>query len=119
MKQTKLNIITKTEKYPIIIGSNLTSNVSKIFKSNSINFNKCFIVIDKKIPKKFISNIKRSLKNKKIYVLFFHANEKNKNLNSVNKILEILLKENFSRNDCLISLGGGITGDISGFAASL
>ena len=119
MKQIKLNIITKTEKYPIIIGSNLTSNVSKIFKLNLIDFDKCFIVIDKKIPKKFVSNIKRSLKNKKIYVLFFNASEKNKNLNIVNKILEILLKKNFSRNDCLISLGGGITGDVSGFAASL
>jgi 3-dehydroquinate synthase/shikimate kinase/3-dehydroquinate synthase len=30
-----------------------------------------------------------------------------------------LLNKNFSRNDCLISIGGGITGDISGFAASL
>ena len=119
MKKTKLNITTKTEKYPIIIGSNLTSNISKIFKSNSINFNKCLLVIDKKIPKKFISNIKKSLKNKKIYVIFLKASEKNKNLKSVIKIIEILLKENFSRNDCLISVGGGITGDVSGFAASL
>ena len=31
----------------------------------------------------------------------------------------ILLNKNFSRDDCLISIGGGITGDISGFAASL
>ena len=89
MKQTRINIVTKTEKYPIIIGSNLTSNVSKIFKLNSINFEKCLIVIDKNIPKRFISNIKRSLKNKKMYVLFFNASEKNKNLNSVDKILEI------------------------------
>jgi len=49
MKQTRLNIIPKTEKYPIIIGSNLTSNVSKIFKSNSIDFDKCLIVVDKNI----------------------------------------------------------------------
>ena len=119
MKQIKLNIITKTEKYPIIIGANLTSNISKIFKSNFISFEKCFIVIDKNVPKKFVSNIKKSLTNKKIYVLFFNANEKNKNLISVNKILKILLEKNFSRNDCLISLGGGITGDVSGFAASL
>ncbi len=119
MKQTRLNIVTKTEKYPIIIGSNLTSSVSKIFKLNSIYFDKCLIVVDRGVPKKFISNIKRSLKNKKIYVLFFNASEKNKNINSVNKILEILLDKNFSRNDVLISLGGGITGDVSGFAASL
>jgi len=119
MKKTKLNITTKTEKYPIIIGSNLTSDVSKVFRSNSINFDKCFIVIDKKVPRKFLLNIKKSLKNKKKYVFLLNASEKNKNFNSVNKILEILLKENFSRGDCLISVGGGITGDISGFAASL
>ena len=70
MKQTRLNIVTKTEKYPIIIGSNLTSSVSKIFKSNSIDFDKCLIVVDKNVPKKFVSNIKKSLKNKSIFVLF-------------------------------------------------
>jgi 3-dehydroquinate synthase/shikimate kinase/3-dehydroquinate synthase len=43
----------------------------------------------------------------------------NKNFGSVNKILDILLDKNFSREDCVISIGGGITGDISGFAASL
>ena len=119
MKQTKLNIVTKTEKYPIIIGSNLTSSISKIFKLNSIDFDKCLIIVDRGVPKKFLSKIKRSFKNKKTYVLFFNASEKNKNINSVNKILEILLNKNFSRNDVLISLGGGITGDVSGFAASI
>ena len=119
MKQTKLNIVTKTEKYPIIIGSNLTSSVSKIFKLNSIYFDKCLVVVDRGVPKKFVSNIKRSLKSKKTHVLIFNASEKNKNINNVNKILEILLNKNFSRNDVLISLGGGITGDVSGFAASL
>ena len=78
MKQSKLKIVTKTEKYPIIIGSNLTLNVSKIFKQNSINFQKCLVVADKAVPKKFVSNIKKSLKNKKIYLIFFNASEKKK-----------------------------------------
>jgi 3-dehydroquinate synthase/shikimate kinase/3-dehydroquinate synthase len=56
---------------------------------------------------------------KKLYIHFFKANEINKNFNSVNSILNILLNKNFSREDCLISIGGGITGDVSGFAASL
>ena len=46
------------------------------------------------------------------------ANENNKNMNTVNQIIQVLLKKNFSREDCLISIGGGIIGDISGFAAS-
>ena len=39
--------------------------------------------------------------------------------NQLIKILKILLNKNFSRQDCLISVGGGITGDVGGFAASI
>ncbi|MBD1139182.1 3-dehydroquinate synthase [Pelagibacterales bacterium SAG-MED46] len=119
MKQIKLVVKTKTQKYPILIGSNLISNISKIIKDNSIKFNQCLLVIDKNISKKFISKVKKSLNKKKIYIYFFNASEANKNINNVNKILDILLNKNFSREDCLISIGGGITGDTSSFAASL
>ena len=52
MKLIKLKINTKTQKYPIIIGSNLIKDISRIFKNNSIKFKKCLIIIDKNIPKK-------------------------------------------------------------------
>ena len=119
MKPIKLKIETKTQKYPIIIGSNLITNFSKIIKNNSLTFNQCLIVVDKNVPKKFITKIKNSLKKKKIYICFFSASEANKSFGIINKILEILLNKNFSRDDCLISIGGGITGDVSGFASSI
>ena len=119
MKAIKLKIKTKTQQYPIIIGSNLVSNISEIIKDNSINFKQCLLIIDKNISKKVVLKIKKSLIKKKFFVYFFKASEINKNLDSVNKILNILLSKNFSREDCLISIGGGITGDISGFAASI
>jgi len=119
MKAIKLKINTKAQKYPIIIGSNLSSKVLEIINKNSINFKQCLLIIDTNIPSKIVSKIKKSLGKKKIYIYLFNASEINKNLNSVNKILDILLKNNFARKDCVISLGGGITGDVSGFAASL
>ena len=119
MKSIKLKINTKTQKYSIIIGSNLVTNLSKILKENSINFKKCLLIIDRNISKQFISKIKKSLNKKNIYVHLFKANEINKNFSSVSKILDILLNKNFSREDCVISIGGGITGDTAGFAASL
>ena len=118
MKIIKLTIKTKTQLYPIIIGNNLISNISKILKNNSVNFKNCLIVIDENIPKKIVSKIKKSLNKKRSFTHFFKASEINKNFISVNKILDILLNKNFSREDCLISVGGGITGDICGFAAS-
>ena len=119
MKPIKLNIKTFSQNYPIIIGPNVIQNLASILNNNSINFNQCLLVIDEKVPKKKISKIIKSLKKKKISKFIFNSNEKNKNLNIVNKILQILLDKNFSRLDCVIAIGGGITGDVSGFAASL
>ena len=119
MKPIKLKINTKAQNYSIIIGVNLVNNISKILKQNSINFKQCLLIVDKNISKKYIYKIKKSLNKKKLYVHIFRANEINKSLYSVNKILDILLRKNFSREDCVISIGGGITGDITGFAASL
>ena len=119
MKPIKLIIKTKSETYPIIIGNNLIKNLSKILRKNSINFNQCLLIIDKKISKRAISKIVKSLKRKKVFKYYYEANEKNKNQNKVNEILKILLKKNFSRQDCLITIGGGITGDVGGFGASL
>ena len=119
MKPIKLKVNTKLESYPIIIGSNLIKNLNLYLKKNSINFNQCLLVIDEKIPNKMIFKIRKSLKKKKVSSFVFKANEKNKNMNFVNKILRILLNKNFSRQDCVISIGGGITGDVTGFAASL
>jgi len=119
MKPIKLIVQTNSEKYPIIIGKNLISSLSQLFKKNSINFKKCLLVLDKNIPNKYVKQISESLKRYEVYKLIYNANEKNKNQKNVNKILNFLLKKNFSRDDCLISIGGGITGDVAGFAASL
>lgn len=119
MKLAKLNVKTVSGAYPIIIGSNLTSHLSKILKDNSVSFNKCLLVIDKNVPRKLINKLSKSIKIKNIYNYSFKSNEKNKNQKSVNKILDILLTKNFSRQDCLIAVGGGITGDVSGYAASI
>ena len=118
MKQIKLLVKTNSQRYPIIIGSNLISKISKLLKENLVKFQKILIVVDNKVPKKFVNIVNKSLNNKcKLH--FINANEKNKNQKTINDILNILLDKNFSRKDCLITLGGGITGDLGGLAASL
>ena len=118
MIKAKLKIRTNNGSYSIIIGTNFLNKLSKILSKNGINFNKCFLLIDKKIGKKRIKEISRSItKNKIIYL--FNSTEKNKSLVTVIKILNLLQKDNFNRNDCLLAVGGGITGDTGGFAASL
>ena len=119
MNSIKIQVKTNNQKYSIFIGKGLIYKIRKLLKENSINFNQCLIVIDKEVPKNIIKKILFLFPKKITTTHYFKANEKNKNQKSVDKILSILLDKNFNRNDCLISIGGGITGDVSGFAASM
>ena len=119
MKIKRLLVSTNQEKYPIFIGSGLISNLKGIIKKQSISFGKCLIVVDRNVPSRKINIIRKKLYPKKVYIHYLEANEKNKNQKTTDKILDILLKKNFSREDILISVGGGITGDIAGYAASI
>ena len=119
MSLIKLQIRTGNQKYPIFIGNNILNKLKKILKENLINFNQCLVVADKNVPKKLIDKILNSLPKKKVFLHYFNSSEKNKNQKNVDTILSILLSKNFNRNDCVISIGGGITGDVSGFAASI
>jgi 3-dehydroquinate synthase len=119
MSLIKLFIKTNNQKYPIIIGNDLLNKFWKILKANSINFNQCLVIVDSNVPKKLINKVLNCLPKKPMTIHYFKASEINKNQKSINKILSILLSKNFNRNDCLISIGGGITGDVSGFAASI
>ena len=71
MKPIKLRINTNTQKYSIVIGSNIGINISKILRENSINFKKCLLIIDKNISKNFISKIKKYNNKKKTLYSFF------------------------------------------------
>lgn len=44
--------------------------------------------------------------------------EDSKSLDTFSQLLQTLLEHNFSRNDCVVAVGGGVVGDLSGFAAS-
>ena len=114
----KLSVKTISNKYTIFIGTNLIERVFQLIKRSNIDFKKCLIVIDTNVPKDMVSKIRKSLKRKNTFFFLIKASEKIKNQNTSNSIINVLLQNNFSRQDCLIAVGGGIIGDISGFAAS-
>ena len=119
MNLIKLYVKTGSQRYPIFIGNNILDKIKKILKENFINFNQCLVIVDKNVPKNLMGKVLNSLPKKKISLYYFNSSEKNKNQKSIENILSILLSKNFNRNDCVISVGGGITGDVSGFAASI
>ena len=119
MKINNIKIKTNAKSYDVVIGSNIINKTGKILNQKKINFDKCLVIMDKNIPSKFKKLLQRSLKNKKNIFFQFYSTEKNKNYKNVDKILNLMFKNKFNRDDCLISFGGGITGDVSAFAASI
>ena len=118
MKINKIRIKTSTKDYSIIIGRNIIGKINNILKNNNLYFEKCLIVTDKKVPENLKKLLFKKLEKKKIFKLGIVASEKNKNYRTIEKIHDILFKNRFNREDCVISFGGGIIGDIVGFASS-
>ena len=53
-----------------------------------------------------------------VYTFAFRAGEEYKNLSSIEELYKFLLEHHFDRQDSLLALGGGVVGDMTGFAAA-
>ena len=119
MKTTKLKIKNLNSNYSIIIGRNILNQIPKQIKTLCPGAQKIALIVDKNVPNKFKLKLKNYLKKYEVYIFQYSVNEKFKSFQNVNKLAEKCLAYNFNRNDVLISLGGGILGDYSAFAASI
>ncbi len=119
MKINKLKVKNLNSNYSIIIGINILNQISSQIKEICPDAQKIALVVDKNVPTKFKVKLKNYLKKYKLFIFEYTVNEKFKSLINVNKLVEKCLANNFNRNDILVSLGGGILGDYSAFAASI
>jgi 3-dehydroquinate synthase len=113
-----INLKLKDNSYKIIIGKNSLLDLAD--KINSLPITKCLLIVDKNVEKYHSQLIRKTFANTdlKTFKYVFNATEKNKSLKQAEKIYYYLSDNYFDRHSVIISIGGGITGDISGFVAS-
>lgn len=89
-------------------------------ESLNIKERKLCIVADSTTAELYGAELKEILKETCTYVsmFVFPAGEVNKTLNTVRDLYEHLILEKFDRKDMLVALGGGVVGDLTGFAAA-
>jgi 3-dehydroquinate synthase len=87
---------------------------SILSKNRNINKLKNFLFIDKKVNKIYKDELW-----KKDNTLTLIASEENKTINSSLLLIDLLNKNNFTKKEVLISIGGGITQDVTAFARSV
>ena len=89
-------------------------------ESLNIKERKLCIVADSTTAELYGAELREILKETCTYVsmFVFPAGEVNKTLNTVRDLYEHLILEKFDRKDMLVALGGGVVGDLTGFAAA-
>lgn len=118
MEKIILNLENKS--YPIVIGQELSSDVLCFCFLNKNDRVLC--VTDDYVASFYLDALCGLLVKLDVIVdqlILSNDREKNKSLMGLNLILDKLLIKNFDRNTVLIAFGGGVIGDLTGFAASV
>lgn len=103
-----------------IVFSNTYENIYLNLENLHIKNRKVCIVSDSNVSNLYINELIKYIKDctEVVETWIFSAGEENKNLNTVQNLYEHLIKLQFDRNDILIALGGGVTGDLTGYVAA-
>ena len=108
-----VKINSEEKSYPILIENEEISELKKKIFDYIKNRN-FLVVISQKVEKLYGKKLNIPKENK--FVL--KDGEKEKNFKNYEKILNCALKLKLTRNDVIIAIGGGVVGDITGFAAA-
>ena len=116
---------SSSTSYPVYIGKNYLDNIGKHLKDliyeQKKPLGRCAIVTNPETETHYANPIKKNLDSigfKDTLLITVPSGEENKTLTQVNKVWETLLKNKLERTDTLIAVGGGIIGDLTGFAAN-
>lgn len=105
--------------YPIIIGENILYKVEKFIKNYS-KAAKLLIITNERVYSLFGEKIQESLLNEgfEIEFVLLEEGEKYKDINSLEVIWQRAIEFKLERKDAIVALGGGVIGDVAGFAAA-
>ena len=110
----KINLKVNDIKVPIIIGSEIfkTINVAEYVSKSDV-----VIVTNSTIAKLYLKQTRRLFREFNVSSLVLPDGEKHKNIQTIQKIYDFLIKSKLDRSVTIVALGGGVIGDMVAFAA--
>jgi len=115
----KIIVKASPNSYPVIICNSELNKLPENLDKQKL-FNNLLIVIDEKVSRYYQTKIKSVFSNHSVKIRYYilPSGERAKSEKELKKIYDFLLKNNFGRDTVLIAIGGGVTGDLAGYAAS-
>ena len=115
----KIIIRTKNKTYPVFIGNSILNSLPGLI--NDLGLNKdIFIVVDENVLRLYKVYIKNAFRNydSKFHIYKLDSGESSKSFEQLTKIFSSLIEKKFGRDTLLVAIGGGVAGDLSGYAAA-
>ncbi|HVO46939.1 MAG TPA: 3-dehydroquinate synthase [Steroidobacteraceae bacterium] len=102
--------------YPIVIGAGLLSDPELL--RQHIPARDVLIVSNTTVAPLYLQPVATALGPRRVVEAILPDGESNKTLATVGRVIDVLVANRFGRDSCVVALGGGVVGDMAGFAAA-
>jgi 3-dehydroquinate synthase len=118
--ETTIEVTLPGRSYPIVIGEGLIASAGRRIAA-ALPGARCAVVTDQNVAALYLAPLKESLEAQGLFLgdAVVAAGEASKSFPVLARLCETLLKLGVERGDCVVALGGGVVGDLAGFAASI
>ena len=110
MKTIKINL--GENSYNVYVGQGLINEAKNLFDLDR----KALVVTDGGVPAEYARIVAEQCK--EAYIVTVPQGEGSKSIDGFSLLLSEMLRNGFTRGDCAVAVGGGVVGDLTGFAAS-
>ncbi|MDD6309287.1 MAG: 3-dehydroquinate synthase [Clostridia bacterium] len=107
-----INMDLGKNSYDIVVERGCLHRADKLLRLDR----KVLIITDSGVPKQYSQCI--ASKCKEAFIVCVEQGESSKSFDTYKTLLSALLHNGFTRTDCVIAVGGGVVGDLSGFVAA-
>ena len=113
-------VVSVSTEYAVLIGRGLLAQTGEEVKKR-IAPCRAAVITDSNVFKLYVKPVESSLQKAGFTCcrFVFPAGEASKNIRTLSDILEFLAEQEMTRQDIIIAIGGGVVGDIAGFAAAV
>jgi 3-dehydroquinate synthase len=112
----RLGIDLGERSYPILIGPGLLSDATVV--GASVAARDVLVVTNTTVGPLYLARLQRSLEGKRVASVALPDGEQYKTLETLARVFDALVERRLNRDACVVALGGGVVGDMAGFAAA-
>jgi 3-dehydroquinate synthase len=112
----RLRIDLGERSYPILIGPGLLHDAALV--GGAVAARDVLVVTNTTVAPLYLAHLERSLEGKRVASVALPDGEQHKTLETLALVFDALVERRLNRDACVVALGGGVVGDMAGFAAA-